>query len=329
MANKQVRTPLSTIVPIAGQRVRARMINGTRGWAVMLHATATVDITGAGATLLNRGSVFALFDEIGIEENGRDRHLYDGKLLRFLSEMHAPSVLSATRLTGVGIATTVIQESAVIWFAHPLQAQPHETAFREADARQTLEVFVKMAANPLFRLADPTAVGTVTGVSVTATHIHDPRSVAPPVFIPTARQITTAIGGANTKQEIFVKTPHFIRAFVLQQEDDNGERADIINKVALRGDFRDLIGPQQLDLDEITRFQEFEFGGNVFANQAQIGLNFQTSGRLSNVINPVDDVNLRFELDVAASGTNPIVRLAVLELERVSGLVTEQLPFPV
>lgn len=328
MANKQLRTPLSTITPTAGQRVRTRMINGTRSWAMMIHATAQVDITVAGAGLRNRGSVFAIFDEIGIEENGRDRHLYDGKLLRFLSEMHAPSVLSATRLATDGIqVATIIQESAVIWFAHPLQAQPHELSFREADARQLLETFVKMSATPITAFTSGT--GTVTNIDVTLTHIHDPRSVVPPVFIPTARQITVAIAGANTKEEIFVKTPHFIRAFVLQQEDDAGERADIINKVALRGDFRDIIGPQQLDLDEITRFQEFEFGGNVFASQSQLGLNFQTSGRLSNVINPVDDVNLRFELDVTASGTNPIVRLGVLELERVGGLVSEAIPFPV
>lgn len=329
MANKQVITPRSTITPAAGERKGVRLINGTRSWGVLLHAKATVDITAAGSAVRNRGSVWAIFDEVVVDENGSDRHLYDGRVLRFLSEMHAPSALSSTRLTGAGIqAGTVIQESAMIWFAHPLQAQSFETAFREADARQTLEVFVKQSSNALATLITG-GTGTVTAISVSVTQLHDPRSTVRPVFIPIARETTQAIAGANTKEEIFIKTPHHIRALVLQQEDDAGERSDIINKIALRGDFRDLIGPQQLSLEEITRLGEFEFGGSVFASQSQIGFNFQRSGRLSNVINPADDVNLRFELDVSASGTNPKVRLAVLELERVAGLVTDSIPFPI
>lgn len=335
MANKHQISRRDNIVPAAGQRVFSRLINGVRTYAVHVHARARIAISVANATAVrNRGSVWALFDSVGLEENGRDRHEYDGRILRFASEMHAPSALSATRLTSPNIGTTLLEESALIFFSHPLSAVPHETVYRELDARQLLQVFARMVASPTAALVDiGGATVVVDQISIEVTQIYDSRSADVPVFIPTVRQMVFTVPAANPQQSEFIKTPAFIRAMVIQQEAaTSGEVSDIITALALRGDFRDIIGPQQSPMDGFQFASEFEFGGLVLSNQAYLGLNFQRSGKLSNVINPQDDVNLRFEFNalptVAGTGASRI-RVAIFELERTAGLVTPEITFPI
>ena len=81
---------------------------------------------------------------------------------------------------------------------------------------------------------------------------------------------------------------------------------------------------------DVRGHAEFEAGGSILQSQAYLGLNFQQSGKLAEVINPSDDVNLRLVADVTpGAGTNPKLRVALMELERVEGLVTPTIPFPV
>lgn len=316
-----------------GQRQYSRLINGVRSYGVFLHARARVQIAVAAVTnIRNRGSVWALFNEVGIDENGTDRHLYDGRVLRFLSEMHAPSALTATRLTNTAVGTYNLEESAMIWFSHPLSAAPQESVFRELDARQLLQVFANGSTDPVGALVTiGGATVTIDQVSIEVYHIYDARSQELPLFIPTARQIVQAVSAANPQLEINLKTSKFLRALVIQQDTAGfGEVSDILTAYALRGDFRDIVGPQQTLTDADQFLQEFEFGGLVLSNQAYLGLNFQRGGKLSNVVNPSDDVNLRIEANVgvSASGTASRLRIALLELEQVGGL-TGPIPFPI
>lgn len=331
MANKTLINPRPAITPVIGQRVASRLVNGVQSIGVLLTARATVQVAVAPATALrNRGSVWALFDQVGIDENGRDTHLYDGRLLRFLSEMHAPSALAAVR-AAVAIATYNLEEQAMIWFAHPLAAAPNETTYKEADARQLLEVFAQYngAAASLFDVGPATV--TITNPSITVQHIYDPRSVSLPLFIPRAREIVQSVDAANTALPVYIRGTNPIRALLLQQFSSAGEQADIITALNLRSDNRDLVGPAQMPWDELTNFQEFEFGGLVVSNQAYAGFNFQKSGRISNVLNPADEVNLRFEFNCApsATGTDSRIRIGIVELESVRGLTVppDQIPF--
>src|SRR5881394_1916373 len=131
------RNPRTAIVTIAGDRAFSRLINAVSSNFVTLMFTASLVISVASATSIrNRGSILAAFDEIGIDENGTDRHIYDGKVLRVLSEMAAPSALSARRVTSTAAATYPLEESVRIYFAHPFAAIPRETAFREKDTKQ-------------------------------------------------------------------------------------------------------------------------------------------------------------------------------------------------
>lgn len=335
MANKTQLSPLNTITPVGGARVRARLLNGMRTWAVKLTARAQVDVAAAPAgALRNRGSVWALFDEVGIEENGEERVRLDGRMLRYISEYFAPSALTAVR-AATPIATYQLEESAIIFFAHPLSVAPQETVFRERDARQQLEVFVRQFAAPgaalnarLFTVGG--AAVTISNVSVRISQEYDARSAELPVFIPTMRQIQETVAGANTQLPIFLKTPHFLRAVFIQQDSDEGEATDILSALALRGDFRHIIGPNQQNLDDLQHYSEFDAGGAVLQSQAYAALNFQKSGKLSNIVNPSDDVNLRLEANVTpGGGTNPVLRIALWECERIQGLVTEEIPYPI
>src|SRR3970040_678280 len=98
MALKSLLAPLRTIIPVGGQREHSKVLKGMRTWAVRMTARAEVDVSvGAATALRNRGSVWALFDEVGIEQNGDENVLLDGRMLRFMSEFFAPSALSAVR----------------------------------------------------------------------------------------------------------------------------------------------------------------------------------------------------------------------------------------
>lgn len=337
MAYKFNVNPRTSFSGVAGQRQFSRLINGVQTHYLQLHLTGTINITVAATRVINKGSIFGCWDFIGLDENGRDRILLDGRVLRFMAEMFAPSALSATRLASTGVAATALEESARIYLAHPLAAAPAETVFKERDPRQTLQVFGQLRA-------DGGQGGLVNGGTSTMSvvpaidveHGYDDITGELPVFIPSIRQQVVNIASANTQQTEFIKTSNYIRAIIIQQDSDAGEVGDIISSLALRADGDDIIGPGQAKWVDLIRGQEAEFGGAVFVSglanggSSYLGINFQQNGRLSNVVSPTL-LNLRLEMNVATSGqagaTNGKIRITILELERVAGLVTDAIPF--
>lgn len=339
---KMQRYVLPQIVPAVGQRRPSRMTNAVQTHSIQLLAQAQVDISVAFADLLNRGSVWALFDEVGVSDNGDDVLLLDGPSLRFMSEMHAPSALDTRRLSGVGIqAATIIRESAKLLFAHPLSANPAETTFRERDQRGQVELFVtqKAAGSTLSGLARGAGTGAVTNVTVDGTQHADRFTAAPPLFIPTIRQIVVPVASANPAMEQIIKVQNPLRAILVKQETDQGEVGDIISSLRLLSDTRQVIGPNFETWRKLTQEQAYEFGGDVFTDgvgygqNGYLGLNFQTAGRLSNVLDAPREPNLRFEFNCTpsaqAGATNSRIRITVIELERRAGLVAAEVPFPI
>lgn len=334
--NKLIKRPLGTITnPNGGERTPLRMVNGARTSYITLVARATLTLAGSVATAIrNRGSVWALFDQIVIDENGTDRFVVDGRVLRFLSEMAAPSALTATRATSLANGVYVLEEAVRLYFAHPLALDPTETAFSERDSRQVLNVSVQYTTTPNTKLVD--LGGTVSAVSVLAYQaMEEPNAAASkPLFIPAMRQIIVPILGAVTQQPEYIRSTNAIRGIVLTQETTTvGEVSDIINSFTLRGDYRHIIGPQPMSLRDLQLDSEFEFGGAVVSsNKAHVGINFQRYGKLSDVLNPAQDANLRVELNAqpSASAGNSQVRMTLLELIRngdAAGLVADAVPF--
>lgn len=323
-------------------RVYSRLINAVQSAYVELVARGTFTISVAAATAIrNRGSIWAIFDEIGIDENGRDRHLYKGTVLRFLSEMSAPSELSRQRVSSTAVAAYTLEETVRIYFAHPYAAQPRETAFIERDVKALLQVFARLNPNPTAVLASAGgATLALTGVTIDVMHAYDPAETALPYFIPSVRQQVHNVASASSNDPEFIRTSNALRGICLTQETTtDGEVDDIINKVAFRGDFRDIIGPTGYSWKDLVLGTEYAFGGDIATDvtgvqhrRAHCFLNFQEHGRLSNLLNPNQDNNLRFEFDCQPSvqgvGTSQI-RITLLELERVPGLVDPKLPIPV
>lgn len=326
MAHKTQTAPTRAFALIAGQRVTSDLVNDTQTHALRFTAQAQVDITVAGAAVRNRGSVWAIFDEIGLSENGTDKAVLNGRIARMIAEAHAPSALSATRLAGAGVqAATIIKEELTVHFASPLAASPSEAIYREKVVKNAVQAFAKLSSATLINLLASGATGTVTNISLKVQHVHDPRTKGKPFFIPTYRQLTLAIPSAQTDWTLDLKTTKFLRFFALQQDSDAGEVGDIITDLELRGDYRHIIGPGRITWDELTRSMEAELGGSVYSSGTGLGQNayymknFQSGGRLSNIVNPRDDVNLRFLFNAApsaqAGATNSKIVCAICELE--------------
>jgi hypothetical protein len=328
-----------TLSPVAGgDRVPAKLINGVRNAGIWLVARATVQVSVAAATTLrNRGSVWALFNEIALVENGKDTMIVRGNVLRFLSEMIAPSALSASR-AATPIATYNLEEAVFIPFADPLSLDPLETAYVEHNAAQDFQVAVSTYANLASRLftVGPATVA-VTAVSVTVAQEYEPSrgaGIKAPLFIPTIVQTVEQITGDVTAAPHYLRSTNLIRKLVISQEDTVlGEVPDILRAFTLRGDHNVIIGTPY-DLDDLQLRSEFGFGGAaISSNRSHVGFNFQRYGQISECLNPAQDSNLRLEfsalpsvLGVAAGGTSSI-RVTRVELFRDPAVVAPEVPF--
>lgn len=339
-------TIVASLLPV-GQRIYSNMISGVRTHAIRVRIRGTATLAGGPATAIrNAGSLFALVDAIGIEENGEDRVNIDGRMLRALSQMVAPRPLSAIRLASYANGAYALEESAVIPLAWNLGVSPVETVFVERAPKQQTRVFTVFNASTGTTTLLATTAGTVTisNLTITLEQIYDDASIRP-IFIPRIRNYSEVVPGANAGQIIYLKSDRWIRGLILRQDSTVGEVDDIVNNIALRGDFRDYIGPGLVNFEDLVRGREFEFGGSLTAagidataaapvqpdRNVYLATNFQEAGRLSNILNPNVDLNLRWVADVQASVTAgaTVSRLDTMfyELERVPGITAEAAPF--
>lgn len=339
-------TIVASLLP-TGQRNYSNMISGVRTHAIRVRISGTATLAGGPATAIrNAGSLFALVDAIGIEENGEDRVNIDGRMLRALSQMVSPRSLSATRLSSYANGAYNLSESAIIPFAWPLGVTPVETCFVERAPKQQTRVFAVFNATTGTTALLATTGGTVTisNLQIKLEQIYDDAAIKP-LFIPKIRNYSEVIAGANSGQIIYLKSDRWIRALIARSDSTVGEVDDVVNNIALRGDFRDYVGPGLVPWVDLVRGREFEFGGTLTAagidataaapvqpdRTCYLATNFQEAGRLSNILNPNVDLNLRWVADVQASVTAgaTVTRLdtCFYELERVPGITSEGAPF--
>jgi hypothetical protein len=176
---RQQKNGRSAIVPVAGEQAFSRLVNAVQSNFVTLVFRCTLTIAVAAAlAVYNRGSILAAFDEVGIDENGTTRHIYDGRVLRFISEMAAPSALSAVRVPASGaIGVYNLEEAVRIYFAHPFAAVPRETAYLERDVKQIFSAYVKLKQNAVNFIAPPGGGGTSVITNMTVSVISRLRRV--------------------------------------------------------------------------------------------------------------------------------------------------------
>jgi hypothetical protein len=337
---KLTRSPQGILVPNGVQRTPLKLTNGARNSFLTIIARARVTVTVAAATaVLNRGSAFALAEEVLLDENGTEKSICTGKALRYWSEMNAPSALSATRLVAAANGTLPVgvyqlEEAARFHFAHPLSQNPLETTYTERNQTQAFNFVVRRVADAVANLvtAGPATV-VVDNIAFTVIQGYEEatdRGIKAPIFLPSITQQTLEITGANAKKLEYIITSNQIRGLILSQEVDGIEVNDIINSVGLRGQLREIVGPNMLVADVLLD-SEFEFGGAVMtSNRSHMGWNFQRYGQLSETLSPVQDLNLRWELDVqksARAGTST-VRTTIFELLRDPRVTAANVPFP-
>lgn len=323
------RSTRQTLVPLTtGDRTRIKLLNDENTEYLNIRGSARVNITTAATGVRNRGSVWALFTELGIEENGQVRWLGDPRALAHASEAATPSAKTKTRLATGAVQTLTLVDQIRLPFAHPFAINPQETAFREENIQQSLDFFATLDGtnSGIARVLNVGAgVATVDQISLVVqqgyNESNDPTKL--PLFRPTVRKIVQAVNGATSALEIFIRTTNRLRGMTISQIDNTvGEVTDILNTVQLRGDKTFVIGPEPMPWDDLAREQEFEFGGDVYATSqgSHVHLNFEQFGRLSRVLNPmVQDVNMRLVVDcqptsaAGATGSNIVIHLYELE----------------
>jgi len=306
--------------PDAGQRQYNPL--HTTCQSLRLDCTVECDfITTAPLTsILNRGSMLAIFDGIGMDENGTDRIApIDGRLLREIAEYGVESGLSTTRLTSLANGTTHLKETFPIFFAHPRSLQPRETSFMVRDPKQSLRLFhvVNGTLNGIGKLAVG-GTATIQNIKVSVTQVMDEYETGRPFFIPQYRMIQVPVTQANGALDVNIVTGQYLRALTVMQDSDKGEVTDIINALAIMGDMRQLLGPNLHTWDNLARRQEIDNGGAVYTPGAYYRKNFQLNGRLSEIWNPAQDNNLKIRFDckptAAAGATVSMIRILLEEL---------------
>jgi hypothetical protein len=338
MATKLVRSSRGTILPVAGgDRAFVRLAAAKRTNYVSLVARGQFDQSvGAATSIRNRGSIWAAFDEVVLDENGQDMHVYRGPVLRMISEALAPSALSATRVTSTAIqAATQLREHARMYFAMPFGLDPAETAFVERNPGQLFQVGVRLAATPATRLVNPGAnTSALTNVSVTVLQGYDnpnpDGTLDAPLFIPMVRQLgLIPVAAASSAQVVDVRTTNLCRMIIISQETTTeGEVSDIINSFVFRGDNKTLIGPNVSRWDDLLLDNEYELGGAVLGNASHLPIMFQRYGRIGDSLNPSEDVNIRFEFNVQPSASAGASQLRITLVELVRSQVTAKtIPF--
>lgn len=333
-----------------GQRLYTRLISGMRTQGLIFRLRGTVTLAGGPQTSLrNAGSLWSIVSQIGLEDNGDDVARISGRELLFLTQMISAQPRTFQRLSSYANGAYTLEESAYLPFSWPLAVSPTETCYVEPDPRNALQAFAVFDATAalLTTALGDAGTATLSNVSLDVIQVYDTEKIRP-LFIPRYRTIQEVIAAANPSFPFYIKTDKLLRGIIIEQDTiPVGNVDDIITTLALRSDDREIIGPAQANFEDLARDQEGEFAGRTWgfgldASAANtqpttvnpfLGVNFQQSGRISNVLNPNLDRNLRAVMavapSVAAGVTSSLVKCTLLELARVPGITADSLPFEV
>lgn len=312
---------------VAGQRNYATLVEGRSNRWVLALVKATVTTTVALTSVLGLGSALQVFDQMGLDENGKDMAMHPMFLL-LISEFLRGSAATATRLTSVGTGTYNLVEQVILPFEYLYGAKPRETHFRERNPSARTRFFYNLNGtnNGLGNIGNG-GTATVTLVSVEVLQFFDDDPTAgDPLFKPQWREVTLPIpsSSANWKMQIDLAPDEILRGVSIMQNTNNRSIVgDIINKVRFAGSRQDIIGRGGLvNYDGWARSQEFEAGGNVYAtpNKSLVHYNFQKSGRLAQCLNSQQDAQFAFYFDAqpssVAGATGSEIRVLLHLLKR-------------
>lgn len=331
---RQAIAPLANIAAITGQKAVTDMRNGMRTLGVMIRIVCDVTISVAAVTAIrNGGSVLALVDAVGVTENGVDRVLMNGRLAGFVGRCNSVvDTPSRTRLTSTAQGVTTLDETIFIPFGSAWQINAGDSAFVERDPRASLQAFVTWnpSAAKLVTIGGATVAFGVPTITVEQVY-DDERQAKRPLFLPYYREQSMIVAAAGQQAPMYLKTSRWLRGIAIQQDSDVGDVSDIISNVILRGDNRDIIAPPGASVARLARLGEAYGNAKGSNDPGYLWIPFTHGGRLSNALSPVNDANVRLEFTAAPTGAagaaSSIIRVGMLELERVGGLTSDALAF--
>lgn len=355
MGFRNLMQPRGSVVAVANQDAYIQLQNGvqTIRLLVTLFATLTIAVAPAAATV-GRGSLSQCV-RLALIDAGQDRVRAEGKGLRYIAEAFAPSALTEVRQTAVAAAAYPLISQFPIWFSSPYAANPMEAAFLENDPSTVLQfaVFLKSATPATFLTTVGGGGNTNTLGALTARVVQEAQVSRDslPYYIPTIREVSIPVTAASGLFEFPLTAKlNRLRGVLLTQDTNVGTVIDIISGggaanvggVSLLGDNGQIIGPALMNVDQLAQSSETEFGGNVYPatdanalapqNAANILFHFQKWGRLSNLLDPRQYINLRFVLNVTpsvtAGATTSTLRATLLEMETPPAQGARQLVAP-
>lgn len=302
--------------------------NNVRTERYQLRVTGTVTPDAAATVARNRGSILSQLTTIGYSDGGTDILAIDARLARFLAECLAPSPLPARRITDVEVAAGApvdLEEIVPLYMSAYKTGNPNETKYVEANKQMPQEPFITPVRNGL-TITD-NAGTTTTDLQATVEQVYDEMVSSAPFLQPYIRQIIQNIAGSNAALKVDLRGNRYVRGILIQQDSDEGEVSDIIETLVLRGDRTVIFGPNGIPFADLQQAQAYEYGGELPAGY--LFIDFCRYGRLSAMWNPAQDTNLRLELGVVTgAGTNPIVRVAMVEYQRTPS-TTSEIPFAI
>lgn len=326
---------------VVGSQAPSTLLNSRKSLSIGMLFSGTLTIAGgAAAAIMNGGSILAAFDEIGFTDNGVKRLQFDPRMAGALTGALQPSARTRSLLTSTANGVTTLREMVILFFGHPYQLDPGETGYTEQDAKATLQAYVipnlsTGASAP--HIATP-GVGTVvlSGVTIEVTQYFALDISKKALLRPFVEMRDFAIAAAGAGQELTLKTERFTRGHVFMgdsiQSTVRNIDATILTALALRSDPRFLVGENPITINSLNWFND-QAQGEGFAGTAFTYLNYQEFGRLSRVIDPRIDKNLRALATATPStvggATNSRIRCAMMQLEAVPGVTEDNVPFVV
>jgi hypothetical protein len=311
---------LQTQAVVAGDRAYAKLLKGKSNRYLLVTAQATLTVTAAVSAILGLGSVWQLFDEIGIDEGGKDFKM-DPRFFIAITEALSLGVRTKTRMTSLSASPVTLREQILIPFEYLYGGKPSETRFRERDTGVDTQFFYSLnnANNGIAKLASG-GTATITNVTVAVEQYFDNDILSDaPLFKPYWQQKRLAVAAANPQLALDIDYRDIIAGVtILQNTTGKGMVTDIINKIGMSGATQDFIGRGQLlTYDEFARGKDgIEYGGDVYAGPLGgiVHQNFRQSGRLSNCVNPNQDNLIQLIFDAQPSVVAGAVASEILVL---------------
>jgi hypothetical protein len=318
-------------LPVAGQRINTPLDNGVRTMLVRLNVTGQLDVTVAGTAVLNRGSVLAALDYVGINMDGEDRIILDTRTARVIQELLTGREYTALRAAGFGVqAATLLQDTVWLFAAMPGIARPEETSLLERNTGIPVNLFTQANPIPVGRIVKG-GTATLTNLKATVEHLYDQQRGELPLLRPYIHEIVTNVPAANNALEIPLRPTKYLAAIIVQQDSDDGEVSDIINALSLIGDGGQGIIPFPTTYSDLVAHGAISDDFVSAEGAGYMVLNFMADGRLSRLVNPFAYSNLRFLINASVSAkANGRIRVTMIEMERDATLTApDPLPFSI